>query len=215
MKYALILIMMIWTTGKTQEIKTLFIADHRVDCTGVAPQKCMLVRENAGDPWMNFYDRIEGFDYEEGFSYEIRVEVSQRDNPPADASSLRYLLKEVVSKIPSKNTGENNGSLAGKWKVIRIAGLDSINRSPTFEFIPEEKRVAGSTGCNNYFATYEVTGKELKIAEAGVTRMACPDMTVENAFVQQLNKIAYFKRIKRELHLFDAMDKLLMIALEE
>ena len=102
MKYAIILLIFAWAACQSQETKTLYIEDHLVDCIGVAPQKCMLVRESADEPWGNFYGRIEGFDYEEGFKYEIRVEVFRIDNPPADASSLRYVLKEVVSKSPSE-----------------------------------------------------------------------------------------------------------------
>ena len=47
-----------------------------------------------------FYDQIEGFNYEEGYEYEIVVEVTKVENPPADASSLKYTLIEVVSKTP-------------------------------------------------------------------------------------------------------------------
>ena len=215
MKYAFFLVMLACTPGNAQEIKTLFIADHLVDCTGVAPQKCMLVKEREEDSWRNFYYRIEGFSYEEGFAYELRVRVLPVENPPADASSLRYVLEEVVTKTPSDRAATNTEILSGTWKVIHISGLDSLNGTPTFEFKPDLKRVAGSTGCNNYFASYELRGEKLKLGHSGVTQMACPDMSVENAFVQKLDLIAYFKRIKRELHLFDAKDNLLMIALQE
>lgn len=215
MKYAMIILILACIPGQAQEAKTLYIADHLVDCIGVAPQKCMLVRESPDEPWGNFYGRIEGFEYQEGFNYEVRVEVFRIDNPPADASSIRYVLKEVVSKLPSDDAEMSSGQLSGTWKVIRITGLDTLSTSPTFNFIPEEKRVAGSAGCNNYFASYEQTGKELRLGAAGLTRMACPDMTAEGAFVKKLEEIAYFKRIKRELHLFDAKDNLLMIAVAE
>jgi len=82
---------------------TIQIAPTLENCTGVGPQKCMLVREmpatEDGD-WELFYDRIEGFTYEEGYVWTLRVNVTGVENPPADASGLRYELVEVVEKKP-------------------------------------------------------------------------------------------------------------------
>lgn len=78
--------------------KTLFVKEALVDCEGEGPMQCMQVREGGSDEWVLFYDRIEGFTYEEGYAYELRVAVEPRAKPPADASSLRYRLLEVVTK---------------------------------------------------------------------------------------------------------------------
>jgi len=42
-----------------------------VDCMGEAPQRCMLVRGSPEEEWRQFYDRIEGFEHEEGFRYRL------------------------------------------------------------------------------------------------------------------------------------------------
>lgn len=53
-----------------------------------------------GNTSMNAYYRfVEGFDYDPGFDYELRVAKSAVENPLQDASSIRYQLLEVVSKI--------------------------------------------------------------------------------------------------------------------
>ena len=84
-------------------VKTMFVNDKLVDCEGGAgPQKCMQVRDKADGDWEFFYDNIEGFKYEKGHSYELRVEVRKRDNAPADASSLQYVLVEIVSDKPGQ-----------------------------------------------------------------------------------------------------------------
>ncbi len=49
-----------------------------------------------------FYDSIEGFDYSEGTSYVIDVQVVEVASPPADGSSLSYSLVEVVSETPGQ-----------------------------------------------------------------------------------------------------------------
>lgn len=78
--------------------KTLFIASERKPCTGVAPMECLQVRESPDLPWQYFYSEIEGFTFEPGFDYELRVREEKVANPPADGSSLRWTLVKVVSK---------------------------------------------------------------------------------------------------------------------
>ena len=81
------------------EEKTIFVGPNKVECVGVGPRECYLVRENPEDEWLYFYDHIEGFEWEPGYTYELRVTVHQVEDPPADASSLRYELIEVVDKV--------------------------------------------------------------------------------------------------------------------
>lgn len=84
-----------------ERIETMFIDSALVDCIGEAPQKCMRVRNDPSAEWLFFYDSIGGFSYEEGNSYELLVEVIPVDDPPADGSSLRYELIELVSVTPA------------------------------------------------------------------------------------------------------------------
>jgi len=81
-----------------EETKTIFIDSHLVDCVGVGPQKCMLVRDNQNPQWSNFYDNIDGFTFVEGNTYQLSVKITDIENPPADASSLKYELLEIITK---------------------------------------------------------------------------------------------------------------------
>jgi hypothetical protein len=82
-------------------VRTFFVSHTKVDCVGVAPMKCLQIRESRDADWTLFYSQIEGFDYEEGYDYELRVSLEEVENPPADASSIRYELVELVSKTPN------------------------------------------------------------------------------------------------------------------
>ncbi|MEK6492655.1 DUF4377 domain-containing protein [Myroides odoratimimus] len=77
---------------------TYTIASKLVDCTGVAPMKCMQYKEEGSDEWLNMYSSIEGFNYEEGYEYVIEVKREKVENPPADASSIKYILVKEISK---------------------------------------------------------------------------------------------------------------------
>ena len=211
MKYLFLLISMACTSNNEIQSKMLIIADHLENCVGVGPQSCMLVKENPEDEWTYFYDQIQGFQYEEGFTYELLVDIIPVENPAADASSLRYELKNIISKIPTINQSD----LLKEWTVIKIKGLEELNSSPTMNFEKEDTKVAGFAGCNNYFSTYKVSGNALNLGPAGATRKLCPDMSVEDLFFQNLPKIARFEIVKKELYLYDQNDDLLILAISQ
>ena len=59
------------TNIKTEK---MLISAKKVDCVGVAPMKCMLVKNDKNSEWSYFYQNIEGFNYQEGNEYELIVE---------------------------------------------------------------------------------------------------------------------------------------------
>lgn len=80
--------------------KVLWVKEDLVDCEGERPMKCMQIRESESEEWTWFYDQIEGFEHEPGHRYQLRVAVEEVADPPADASSRRYKLIQVVTKEP-------------------------------------------------------------------------------------------------------------------
>ncbi len=81
----------------------LWIDSERVSCMGVGEQTCYRIQENDvinENDWLLFYDAIEGFDeqYETGYTYKISVTQIKLNNPPADGSSIQYILNKILSK---------------------------------------------------------------------------------------------------------------------
>ncbi|GAB2500104.1 DUF4377 domain-containing protein [Arenimonas alkanexedens] len=72
------------------------IAGQRAPCTGVAQQLCLQVRTQPGAPWELHYGDIQGFDWKMGVEYVLRVRETTVARPPADGSSLRWSLIEVL-----------------------------------------------------------------------------------------------------------------------
>jgi hypothetical protein len=71
-------------------------------CQGLIEMQCLLVQTGdqiGTDTWEFFYNAIDGFDYEEGFLYDLDVKITEIENPPADASSLRYELIKLIEKF--------------------------------------------------------------------------------------------------------------------
>jgi heat shock protein HslJ len=206
--------------GQT-EMKTLYVGPELVDCTGVAPMKCMQVKEDPNGEWQLFYNQIEGFTFEPGFTYELSVNVETIANPPADGSSLRYTLVEVVSKTAAAEAPATEaGGLQGvRWVLVSylnaagetVAAL--ADREVTAEFRPDGQ-MGGSAGCNQYFASYTVDGDALTIGQAGSTMMACmPEevMQQEAQFLSLLTTAATYRIDGEQLHIIDAAGQTVLI----
>lgn len=74
------------------------VGSELVPCEGTESMTCMLVNGEV------FHDTIEGFEYEEGFIYRLRVEredLYPDSEPPPDVSRYRYRLVEMIEKEPS------------------------------------------------------------------------------------------------------------------
>ncbi|KWZ29981.1 DUF4377 domain-containing protein [Burkholderia anthina] len=78
--------------------KIVYVAPQSARCTGVAPMECLQVRGSPGEPWSLWYAGIEGFAYQPGYLYTLEVDEYRVARPPADASSIRWVLKRVVER---------------------------------------------------------------------------------------------------------------------
>ena len=63
--------------------------------------------------------------------------------------------------------------------------------------------MGGFAGCNRFFSSFTVDGNSLNLGVAGMTRMMCQDMTVEDAFVKALEQVRSFEVQGAELQLMD------------
>ncbi len=80
---------------------TMRVNYYKQSCQGEAISDCYLVQEGSQvgtSNWSLFYDQIEGFQYEDGYIYTLRVRKEKVTDPPADASSIKYRLIKVIAK---------------------------------------------------------------------------------------------------------------------
>ena len=101
MKASLLFVGLAWVLSacvlvSKEDLRVLYVAPETVECVGVGPQRCLLVRESPEAEWGYFYDSILGFEHQEGTAYTLEVAVETVVNPPADASSLRYRLVRIL-----------------------------------------------------------------------------------------------------------------------
>lgn len=72
------------------------------------------------------------------------------------------------------------------WVMQEMTGVElkkeKLNKGlPTFEFHLRDNRFSGHAGCNQMTGSINVEGNKIKFGAIASTKMACPDMTVEQA----------------------------------
>lgn len=84
------------------EIVNLYISAETGNYKPLGAEKVlegMKIREKLTEDWeIVHFKTIEGFSYEKGYSYTLKVEKIHLGNPPADGLDIRYKLIEILSK---------------------------------------------------------------------------------------------------------------------
>lgn len=78
--------------------KFIYVSAETKPCTGVAPMTCLQVREKESDPWQLHYGGIVDFDPQPGIAYRLRIIEEKIAHPPADGSSIRWTLDQVIEQ---------------------------------------------------------------------------------------------------------------------
>lgn len=162
------------TLEDTGEI--LYISPYWQTCSGVGPMLCMQVKNDPAGEWQLFYDRIEGFQYVPGFTYELKVKQEKVPNPPADASSIRTILVEEISRTAVESQPEINQT---DWDLITLSGKPIASDLSIRLSFTQDGSVAGNAGCNNYNAAYTLSDHILSVGPIASTKKACPEMVMQ------------------------------------
>lgn len=190
-----------------QEDKIFFVADRLGDCE----TPCLLVRENAAEDWTNFDGQIEGFDYEEGYEYQLKVKIEKNK---AD-SSLKYTLLDLISK--TKKEQKSILDLSGnEWTITQIVGYE--NKTDKFpNFLIKDGIISGNSGCNSFGGAFDSDGKSsFNPGLLRMTKMYCEAyMSLEKAFTEALAKAANYKINGDLLEVYDNGENLVFSATQK
>lgn len=203
---------------------TMYVGPEKVECVGVAPQECLQIKFDADEAWQLLYQDIEGFTFEPGSEYELIVNRINVENPPADASSIRYELVEIVNvtAVSQPDVSDEpipSESLGGSWTLVSYGPADAPNSvvpgQITIEFTPTE--FSGNAGCNSYGGSYFMNANLITFEETAVTLMACLDdgvMERESAYLDLLNNADSVTQSEGQLILNAANGQLVFEPLE-
>lgn len=190
-----------------------WVNSTKVPCAGTASTHCLEVQKGEvldAEKWELFYNEIEGFAFNPGNIYKLKVKVEELDPKDivADASTVKYTLIKILSKKQDVTL-----RLHDIWVVTLLNGKeltfnDEENR-PRLELQISEKKIYGKGTCNTFFGTIKkVSATQLEISyKIGSTLMACPKMEIEATFFATLPKVKTYKIANNNLMLFDTKNK--------
>lgn len=184
----LMLLLAATSVAFSQETINMQVKESKVPCTGVSPMDCLQVKIEKEEDWTYFYDRIEGFDFEPGYRYKLKVEkTKQEENIPADASTYKYKLKKVVGKKRVKSATVMDSFLANKKMVLLKINGKMIDNQSVYLTLNENK-MSGKSGCNRFSASYKLIGHKIEFTPGMGTLMACNEesMRLEEQFLKAL-----------------------------
>lgn len=133
-----------------------------------------------------------------------------REQMPS-SQKQKGVLKEVYTfKADAKSFQKE---LAGTWTVISMrrqqkAELETLNHV-TLTFPETGTRFTGKAPCNNIFGTIQLNGYSIRFQGIGATRMTCPDIEKENAYINLLEtRISAFTIEGDKLYLRDGISNI-------
>ena len=174
--------------GKTKYIETreVTVGPALAKCYGVGLQSCMVVDGGL------FYDGIEGFDFEAGYDYRLRIGIYDPWNgkePPQDAGRYAYRLLEQLEKTRASSTPATLSLGPTRVKCARIDDycllidgepyddmITNFDYEAGYHYTLDANRYRdGRYVLNEISSKIEATGTEEEEITVGAHRIRCDD----------------------------------------
>lgn len=183
-------------TDKTMEktpqptFSTLWVNSFKSDCKNAARiQYYLLTQEGTEKPsenWDCLYQEIEGFTFEPGYIYQLKVESFMREGMP----------KLKLSEVISKELDPEYNRIYDLWALTHLNQnvLEISANRPTIEINLNTMKIMGKALCNQYFGNIvHYTPKTIQFGTLGGTKMMCPEMDMETQFLKALKETDSFQ----------------------
>jgi heat shock protein HslJ len=130
---------------------------------------------------------------------------SRPHNSPADSAQASSPATPDTASAPASAVSaplENTD-----WRLTEVGGApvaaaaDTAKR-PGLRLVADGHKVQGSAGCNRMMGTYQLTDSSLKFGPLATTRMACPSMQGEQAYLAALGATTRYEIAGSTLTLF-------------
>lgn len=188
--------------------ETWWVNSFKVPCVGVGPMQCLQVHDGEAPvgEWRNLYQEVAGFDYAPGSLYRLTVRVIElpQAEVPADASSRRYELLEILDRLPDPRAPLHD------IFVLEAIGNKDADRGgtgvaqATIEFNIVQQRYSGYDGCIDFEGPIvAVDGERLTLGRASLDDDECPVTATATDLLAALNNVAAWRRDGMLLELFD------------
>ncbi len=167
--------------SENTDVATWEISDSYVNAQRLGKLKCLQIKTDKKNKWEYLNTSIRGFDYQEGYQYRILVKQTKRK----DIDTIDYSLVEIISKEKTNELPSVAAFLARfKWNLLQLNGKDVTDSKASIGFDAKNGTVAGTTGCNNFWGNFSITGNKINFPHLASTMRACNGANIENDFFQ-------------------------------
>lgn len=86
-----------------------------------------------------------------------------------------------------------------------VSDIETRETAPSIQFSESENRFYGKGGCNQYNGGFEIDqdSGDIEFSQITATKMACPDMDLENRYFSMLDEVARMEQNSRILKFYD------------
>lgn len=178
------------TVEEPPAIEHVFYVAPQTEVCGEA--ECLLVRDTLADEWEQRSNDIEGFIYEAGYTYKLRVEEISAE------TGITYVLAEELSRegsFENNATAEPEENLQTWYLDYMLTNAISLDTDITLQF--GDETIIGMGGCNEYRAGYTAGDEEtLVIDTIDATKQICSELVSqqERDFFDALAMISHYEQ---------------------
>lgn len=114
--------------------------------------------------------------------------------PDSTATHSATQATTDVSHGSSDDTAHHLTHLSQKWQLTAVQGMDYQGRPVATLDLTDPTKASGHAGCNTLmFGMSNIYDDTLHISSVASTRMACPDMRLEQILEQLLPTLTHYK----------------------
>ncbi|MFE2863865.1 MULTISPECIES: DUF4377 domain-containing protein [Sphingobacterium] len=193
-------------------VDTWEVGENYVNAQNLGKLKCLQIKSDKKNKWEYLAATIQGFDYQEGYRYRIRVKQTKQK----DTDTIRYSLIEVVSKERTNELPSVAAFLARfKWNLLQLNGKDVTDSKASIGFDARNGTITGTTGCNNFWGNFTIKGDKISFIHLASTMRACNGQNIENDFFQIFEqKQIQFDIAEQTLNLYNDRKLVMIFGLE-
>ena len=122
---------------------TLEMRSYKKPCFGMFQRLCNITDNNGHF----FYAPIERFNFSWGHQYNLLVDATEIENPPMDASNIRYVLTKVVSDI------EDSVGTVYEYEQVELLEQTFTKRDGSYYFLRQPFQCSNEVNCDALIAS--------------------------------------------------------------
>jgi len=203
------------SSGNDAQVVRYWVNSAKVDCEGAGKQTCYEIQRGdtlRDEGWELFYGEIEGFEFEPGQLFHLRVEEKKLDPSmvPADGSNMKYTMVEFISRTPDVRMKLHNIYALESIKGERITVAPDLEQ-PSLEVNVTKGLVMGTDGCNSFNGTAVIgIGGNINIGPLAGTKKMCKSSQLPQEYTKALAEVKEYALRNGKLFLSDAEGKILL-----